>query len=126
MHYSFDKGFDIWGKIVHTGTPGTGTGFNIMTTTSALSEAQTTCDGLQRLIQRINEAAVDIDKGGGSSYEILALIASANTCVVNLGTQLTILESDGHDNSNVHPIKRDTQIHEQNPDNDNNVKIAKQ
>ena len=93
--------------------------------TSALSEAQTTCDGLQRLLQRINEAAVDIDKGGGSSYEILALIASANTCVVNLGTQLTTLESDSNDNSNVHPIKRDAPLHEQMPDNDISKKIAK-
>lgn len=77
-----------------------------MATTSALSEARSTCDGLHRLIQKISEAAVDIDKGGSSSYEMLALIASANTCVVNLSTQLTIIESNAADTSNVHPIKR--------------------
>lgn len=74
--------------------------------TSALTEARSTCDGLQRLIQKISEAAVDIDKGGSSSYEMLALIASANTCVINLETQLTIIESSAQDNPNVLPIKR--------------------
>ena len=75
-----------------------------MATTSALTEARATCDGLHRLIQKISEAAVDIDKGGSSSYELLALISSANACVINLETQLTIIESV--DNPNVHPIKR--------------------
>jgi len=87
---------------------------------SALSDAQLTCDGLQRLIQKIGEAAVDIDKGGSSSYEMLALIASANTCVANLGTQLTLLESI---NPNVHPIK--TQPAGKEPDQNPNLKIAK-
>lgn len=77
-----------------------------MATTSALSEARSTCDGLHRLIQKISQAAVDIDKGGSSSYEMLALIASANTCVINLETQLTIIESSALDNPKVHPIKR--------------------
>lgn len=77
-----------------------------MTTPPALSEAQSTCNGLHSLIQRISVAAVDIDKGGSSSYEILALLASANACVVNLATQLTILESSQTDDSNVLPMKR--------------------
>ena len=75
-----------------------------MATTSALTEARATCDGLHRLIQRISEAAVDIDKGGSNSYEMLPLITSANTCVINLETQLTIIES--LDNPKVHSIKR--------------------
>ena len=75
-----------------------------MATTSALTEARATCDGLHRLIQKISEAAADLDKGGSSSYEMLALIASANTCVINLETQLTIVES--LDNPKVHPLKR--------------------
>ena len=96
-----------------------------MPKTSALSEAQTTCDGLHRLIRRLGEAAIDIDKGGSDTYEIQALIASANTCVINLGTQLTILESNAtNDDSNVHPIKRDNaQTHF--PDTDQSVKAAK-
>ena len=76
-----------------------------MPTTSALTEARATCEGLHRLIQKISEAAADIDKGGGSSYELLALITSATTCIINLETQLTIVES--LDNPKVHPIKRD-------------------
>lgn len=96
-----------------------------MAKTTALSEAQTTCDGLHRLIRRIGEAAIDIEKGGNDSYEIQALIASANTCVINLGTQLTILESNAaSDDSNVHPIKRDdAQTHF--PDTEKTVKAAK-
>ena len=77
-----------------------------MTTQPALSEAQSTCRGLHKLIKRISEAAEDVDKGGSSSYELLALLASANTCVINLSTQLTLLESDKSDDSNVLPIKR--------------------
>jgi len=68
-----------------------------MAAISALTEARSTCDGLHRLIQKINVAAADIDKGGNSSYEMHALIASANTCVINLATQLTILESSAND-----------------------------
>jgi len=90
-----------------------------MPNTSALSDAQLTCDGLQRLIQKISEAAVDMDKGGSSSYEMLALIASANTCVANLGTQLTLLESQ--DNPNVLPIKKQASGNEADP----KLKIAK-
>jgi len=77
-----------------------------MAAISALTEARSTCDGLHRLIQKINVAAADIDKGGNSSYEMHALIASANTCVINLATQLTILESSANEDPNVHPIKR--------------------
>ena len=50
-----------------------------MTVEAVLSEAQCTCNGLHKLIQRISEAAVDIEKGGSSSYEMHALIASATT-----------------------------------------------
>lgn len=83
-----------------------------MSKTTALSEARSTCDGLHRLIRKIGNAAEDIDKGGNSSYEMLALIASANTCILNLETQLTLLEASDSDDSNVFPLKReDTQTH---------------
>lgn len=72
-----------------------------------LSEARATCDGLHRLLRKINEAAVD---GGNSSYELHALLASANNCVINLSTQLTLLESGAPDDSNIHPISRDTAV----------------
>ncbi len=95
-----------------------------MATTSALTEARSTCDGLHRLIQKISEAAVDIDKGGSSSYELLALISSANTCVVNLETQLTIIES--LDNPKVHPItRRDTDTESENFQTDEKITAAK-
>lgn len=85
-----------------------------MTKTAALSEAKSTCDGLHHLIRKISAAAVDIDKGGSSSYELLALITSANTCVINLSTQLNILETD---ESNVLPIKQpDDTDHDQTED----------
>lgn len=78
----------------------------VMSGTSALSEARSTCDGLHRLIKKIGDAAVDVE-GGSSSYEMLALIASANTCVINLETQLTIVEASAVDSPNVVPLKRD-------------------
>ena len=74
-----------------------------MKTNPALTEAKSTCDGLHNLIRKISQAAVDIDKGGSNNYEILALIASANTCVINLSTQLNILDTD---ESNVLPLTR--------------------
>lgn len=94
-----------------------------MKANTALTDAQSTCDGLHRLIRKISAAAVDIDKGGSSSYEILALIASANTCVINLETQLAILESDN--DSNVHPIKRKTQSDDEIKASTANLKAAK-
>ncbi len=95
-----------------------------MATTSALTEARATCDGLHRLIQRISEAAVDIDKGGSSGYEMLALITSANTCIINLKTQLTTIET--LDNPKVHPIKiRDTDNGSDHFQADKKIIIAK-
>ncbi len=88
-----------------------------MTTESALVEAKSTCDGLHKLIRRISAAAADIDKGGSSSYEILALLASANTCVINLSTQLSILETGEPANSNILPLKRKDSTGQQKPDN---------
>jgi len=83
-----------------------------MSKTSALSEARSTCDGLHRLIKKIGDAAVDIEESGGSSYEMLALIASASTCVINLETQLTIVEASALDNPNVVALKRDNRSNE--------------
>ena len=69
--------------------------------------ARATCDGLHRLIKKIGDAAVDIEESGSSSYEMLALIASASTCVINLETQLTIVEASALGNPNVVALKRD-------------------
>lgn len=93
-----------------------------MTVPSALSEAKSTCTGLHKLIQRISEAAVDIEKGGSSSYEMHALIASANTCVINLSTQLAILESVNSEETNILPIKRQSNT---NQSFDEKIKVAK-
>jgi hypothetical protein len=64
-----------------------------------LEEAITTCDGLHRLMRRLNGAAVDLDKGGESAHELLALLASTNECVSNLSAQLdSIQQFDGASN----------------------------
>ena len=59
------------------------------------------------LIRKVHEAAVDIDNGGGSTYEMLALVASANSCVRNLETQLTILEASALNDPDIHQISND-------------------
>jgi len=74
----------------------------------ALNEAQSTCDGLHRLMRKLSDAATDMDRGGNSSYELQALIASANSCVLNLATLLAVVDSD--EQTNVHPLKRDESI----------------
>ena len=96
-----------------------------MSNTSALAEAKSTCEGLQRLIRKIGNAAVDIDKGGSSSYEMLALISSANACVVNLETQLTVLEASTSDNTNVLPLKRDESEPVALPANEEKIRKAR-
>jgi len=74
----------------------------------ALIEAQSTCDGLHRLMRKLSDAATDLDRSGNSSYELHALIASANSCVLNLTTLLSVVDSD--EQTNVHPIKRDESV----------------
>jgi len=59
-----------------------------------IAEAKTTCDGLHRLIRKLNVAAVDLDKSGGSAYELAGLLASAHACVSSLSTQLDGLAND--------------------------------
>ena len=44
-----------------------------------LEEAKSTCNGLHHLMRRLNGAAVDLDKGGESAHELLALLA---TCLL--------------------------------------------
>ncbi len=64
-----------------------------------LEEAITTCDGLHHLLRRLNGAAVDLDKGGESAHELLALLASTNECISNLSAQLdSIQHVDGASN----------------------------
>lgn len=57
-----------------------------------IEEARSTCDGLHRLIRRLNGAAVDLDKGGASTYELLALLASTTECISNLSAQLDSIQ----------------------------------
>jgi len=65
-----------------------------MTADQKLESAQFTCKGLQRLVSRLHIAAIDLDKGGGSVYELSGLLAAVNTCVDNLGNQLDSLADD--------------------------------
>lgn len=83
--------------------------------TSKIEEAKNTCDGIGRLINRLNGAAVDLDKGGESAYEILALLATTYECVNNLSAQLEALNElptlDTHRNSNVANLIPQTENH---------------
>ena len=80
--------------------------------TSKIDDAKTTCEGLQHLIRRLNGAAVDIDKGGESAHELLALLATTSDCINNLRCQLNSLDYPAHvalpDNS-VTPIRTQTE-----------------
>lgn len=67
--------------------------------TSKIDDAKTTCEGLQHLIRRLNGAAVDLDKGGESAHELLALLATTNTCINNLSSQLNSLDRPIQDNT---------------------------
>lgn len=57
-----------------------------------IEEAKTTCEGLHRLMRRLNGAAVDLDKGGASAHELLALLATTNECISNLSAQLESIQ----------------------------------
>ena len=59
---------------------------------TTIEEAKSTCDGLHRLMRRLNGAAVDLDKGGASAHELMALLASTNECISNLSTQLDSIQ----------------------------------
>ena len=96
---------------------------NSMPKRSTLSEARSTCEGLQRLLKKIGDAAADIDSGGDSSYEMHALIASANTCMLNLEIQLTLLDAHPEGKPNVVPLKRD--IPERALTQDGDLKITR-
>ena len=67
--------------------------------TSKIDNAKTTCEGLQLLMRRLNGAAVDLDKGGESAHELLALLATTNTCINNLSSQLNSLDRPMLDNT---------------------------
>lgn len=60
---------------------------------SRIVEARNTCNGIGRLVSRLNNAAVDIDKGGESTYELLSLLATTQDCISNLSTQLEHLNN---------------------------------
>ncbi len=72
-----------------------------------IESAQYTCKGLLRLLNRLNMAAVDLDKGGGSIYELSGLLAAANNCADSLETQLDSLGSEIDDE--VHTRKAEEQ-----------------
>jgi hypothetical protein len=59
-----------------------------------IESAQYTCKGLLRLLNRLNMAAVDLDKGGGSIYELSGLLAAANNCADTLEAQLDSLSAE--------------------------------
>ena len=60
-----------------------------------LEDAISTCDGLHRLMRRLNGAAADVGKGGGSTYELHALLATTSECVCNLSAQLDSIQQFG-------------------------------
>lgn len=68
-----------------------------MASDQSLESAQYTCKGLQRLLNKLNMAAIDLDKGGGSIYELSGLLAAVNTCADNLGAQLQTLRNESDD-----------------------------
>lgn len=72
---------------------------------SKIEEAQSTCDGIKHLIRRLHGAAVDLDKGGESAHEILALLASTSVCINNLSTQLHTLDESPEAGSNISLLK---------------------
>lgn len=74
-----------------------------MSSTKKLTDAKTTCDGLHRLVRRLNVAADDLDKQGVSAYELIALLASTHSCVSSLSTQLEELEDDVQTADSVSP-----------------------
>ncbi len=72
---------------------------------SKIQDAQSTCNGLHHLIRRLHGAAVDLDKGGESAYEILALLASTDVCINNLSAQLRTLDQAPAESSTVTSIE---------------------
>jgi len=75
-----------------------------------ITEAKTTCDGLHRLIRKLNVAAVDLDKSGGSAYELIALLASAHACVSSLNTQLDDLADEVESGTDTNTVTQLRQI----------------
>jgi ABC-type transporter Mla subunit MlaD len=73
-----------------------------MSSTKKISAAKTTCDGLHRLVRKLNVAAVDLDKSGGSAYELMALLASTHACVNSLSSQLDDLAGEENGLSSRH------------------------
>lgn len=65
-----------------------------MSSEKRITDAKTTCDGLHRLVRKLNVAAVDLDKSGGSAYDLIALLASTRTCVSSLSVQLDALAAE--------------------------------
>lgn len=66
-----------------------------------LEDAISTCEGLHHLMRRLNGAAVDVDKGGDSTYELFALLATTSECISTLSAQLDSIQQ--FDNASNHP-----------------------
>lgn len=88
-----------------------------MSSTKKIAEAKTTCEGLHRLVRKLNVAAVDLDKSGGSAYELIALLASTHTCVSSLSNQLDALASDTRPGDSASPRDTVTTIESRNRHN---------
>jgi len=89
-----------------------------MPSTKPLADAKSTCDGLQRLVRKLNIAAVDLDKSGGSAYELIALLASTHTCLSTLSNQIDVLG-----NTQLSPAQTPTSETTPDDTNDNNNKV---
>jgi len=89
-----------------------------MPSTKPLADAKSTCDGLQRLVRKLNIAAVDLDKSGGSAYELIALLASTHTCLSTLSNQIDVLG-----NTQLSPAQAPTSETTPDDTNDNNNKV---
>lgn len=79
-----------------------------------IAEAKSTCDGLRRLVRKLNIAAVDLDKSGGSTHDLIALLATTQSCVSSLSTQLDSLAGEATAESLIEANQNVTAIHRPN------------
>lgn len=95
-----------------------------MSSTKKIAEAKTTCEGLHRLVRKMNVAAGDLDKNGGSAYELIALLASTHTCVSSLSNQLEALASDTRPGDTASPLDTVTALESLSRHNNNHNNTA--
>ncbi len=88
-----------------------------MKTVSTINEARSTCEGLHRLVRQLNGAVGDIEKKGASTYEVMALLATANECIQNLSVQLEALDETNN-------LSNITALHSPAEDNEVTLRAA--